>query len=553
MKLKKFGILRLVCLLSCILIGGFHEWGACIISIILSGYIVFRIKNKASLYIPHLLILLAIIPLSFVLNIPVAVDKGLSIFGFLKFLSIPLFYLALFNENEEIRLEIIHDIPFIGALMTVFSFLLSKITALSDFFVVNNRLSGFFQYPNTFALYLLTGIVIIVVNEKLDNLKIVALVILYAGIFLSGSRTVFIMMVLVTIAAVFINKNKAIKIVLSSAVITMIAAAVIYVLFTSDYSSVGRFITSSFDSSTLVGRFLYYKDAIPVILRHPCGLGYLGYYYSQGEFQTGVYSIMHIHNDFLQILLDIGWIPFAGVIFLIFRSFKNGDIVSRVVTATILVHSLLDFNLQYIAVDIILVAVNCRQTKKTLILCPKAAVITSVITAFTCLYFGVVAVSYYLGYPKITDKMYAYYTPALTDLMIETENPILMKEYADRILSINQSAVLAYDAEARYAFSCGDFEKVSDNKKAAIRLTRYSINEYEEYISMMNIGYQLYMAYGYEESAEYCSQCITDVPEMIRILSSTTSTLAWKITDKPELELSEESQNIITFHYERGK
>ena len=46
----------------------------------------------------------------------------------------------------------------------------------------------------------------------------------------------------------------------------------------------GRFLTTSLHSSTLLGRLLYAQDALPVILRHPFGLGYRSYTYMQGSF-----------------------------------------------------------------------------------------------------------------------------------------------------------------------------------------------------------------------------------------------------------------------------
>lgn len=118
--------------------------------------------------------------------------------------------------------------------------------------------------------------------------------ILLFGIFESGSRTVFLLLVFSVLCLCIVLKEKANKIVAASVLLFGTAVVVIYVWFNKDISSVGRFITTSFSESTLLGRILYYKDALPVILKHPFGLGYLGYYFLQRSFQTAVYSVMYI-------------------------------------------------------------------------------------------------------------------------------------------------------------------------------------------------------------------------------------------------------------------
>ena len=76
-----------------------------------------------------------------------------------------------------------------------------------------------------------------------------------------------------------------------------VAAALLFVAITGNQDTIGRFLTISLESSTLMGRLLYYRDVLPVILKHPFGLGYMGYYYAQGGFQTGVYATKFVHNE----------------------------------------------------------------------------------------------------------------------------------------------------------------------------------------------------------------------------------------------------------------
>ncbi len=60
-----------------------------------------------------------------------------------------------------------------------------------------------------------------------------------------------------------------------------------------------RFLVLPIKSSTFRERLLYARDVLPVIFTHPLGLGYQGYLYLQGSFQTGVYQTRFVHNELL--------------------------------------------------------------------------------------------------------------------------------------------------------------------------------------------------------------------------------------------------------------
>lgn len=91
-----------------------------------------------------------------------------------------------------------------------------------------------------------------------------AAVILF-GILYSGSRTVFIIMLIAVPAAVIVSKNKKL-IITSCALLTVgILGAVIYAFATDNFAGIGRFLTLSLKESTFLGRLLYYKDALPII------------------------------------------------------------------------------------------------------------------------------------------------------------------------------------------------------------------------------------------------------------------------------------------------
>ena len=307
------------------LIGVYYEWLSCIVSLFLVGYLFYcRIAaGKIKFPLTPLMAACSVIVIFFAISPLWAVDKGMTVFGAVKFLPLPLFCISISQTESSQRDKLLMTVPVTGTVMTAVSFALSLVPKLSGFFLVSGRLSGFFQYSNTFAAYLIVGLIITVLGYKKFSLQIPISAILLFGIFMSGSRTVFILLALSVLFFIIFIKNKKTKFLILGIFISLTVLAAIFAAVTGRLDTIGRFLTASLNSSTFIGRILYYKDSLPVILKHPLGLGYMGYYFLQGSFKTGVYTVVNIHNDFLQILLDIGWLPFAICIWAAVKAFIN--------------------------------------------------------------------------------------------------------------------------------------------------------------------------------------------------------------------------------------
>ena len=301
-------------------LGIFHEWTSGILSVVLVVLIYLNSRKTKTFMIPKssLFVAAILLPLAFLVSPLWAVDKGMTVMGFVKFLPLPLFMVLLrnYDKNDKDEEDLFRFLPLSGAIMTIMSFALGLIFPKEGYFLVSGRLAGFFQYPNTFALFLLVALALMLLKGgKLSKIDLICAPVLLIGIILSGSRTVFILLFLFIIYYVIIAKEKKYKIMAGISALLVCAGAGVYVLVTGNTDTVGRFLTTSLSSSTFVGRFLYFKDVFPQIIRHPLGLGYMGYFYSQPSFQTGVYTVNHVHNDLLQILIDIGSRDFCSAMF----------------------------------------------------------------------------------------------------------------------------------------------------------------------------------------------------------------------------------------------
>lgn len=541
--------LRLFLLISPFFFGGFYEPLSCLFSVFLTGYLLYCQRKNGRLYICKNLPLLslAVLTAAYFLSPFWAVDKGMAILGFFKFLPFLLFAAAVMQIDSSEQTDLLNTVPLSGSIMTVLSFALGRIPFLKDIFLVNHRLAGFFQYPNTFALFLLAGILIQMGKNHFDKKTLFCLAVLLFGIMQTGSRAVFlILLILIPLGCIFIKEKKARRILLLL-LITAVAATLVYTILTGNTQNIGRYLTSSLNSSTFLGRLLYFKDALPVILSHPFGLGYMGYYYTQGSFQTGVYSVLNIHNEFLQLLLDVGWIPaflfFAAVIRAVFS--KQTAWNCRLLLIAVLGHCMFDFDLQFVVIGFLLITIFNLHTKAvwTLKKCPVQ--ILAVLTVCSCLWFGLASGFFYCGSPNTAVLFYSGYTRAWQELLPESETIGQMEETADKILSYNSSVALVYSAKAKTAYSEGDFEHMIIYKKQAISLSKYVLEEYLDYFDMLLIGVQLYTENQDFQSAEYCRRCILEIPDMLKAVLDSTDSLAWKINDKPKLILPDKYQEII--------
>ena len=541
--------LKVLFVASFFLSGLFYDWLSCLVSLYLLIYLFYcflKGRNLKLMYTPSFFAALVLV-IFFGLASFWGIDRGMAPFGFVKFMPVPLFLLSVFQLKDKSRRSLLELLPHAGAVMTLLSFLLGLIPFLNSFFFVNNRLGGFMQYPNTFGLFLLLGIAVLVTSEEWSIKKSICLLILLGGILLSGSRTVFVLLIMLAVYCIFRLKDKRIRLTMAIAPILLIAAAAIYVLITSNTSLISRYLTAPLSSSTFLGRLLYFKDVLPVIASHPLGLGYLGYYFMQGSFQTGVYSVQNIHNELLQVLLDVGWIPAVFLIFATAQGLRCGDRRSRLLLILITAHSMFDFDFQFISIAFLFFMVMEPKEMSRCIIIKRKALVSGLAVILGCvsLYFGIASGLYFMGQISKCIALYPGHTNAWIARLTDAEEPEEMERIADHILHLNSSVSLAYTAKARAAYAAGDFSSMITYKQEAIRLSKYSLEEYLDYFDMLYIGVYLYESNGDSYSADYCAMALLDIPEMLREVEESTDSIGWKIYDKPDLTLPVEYQEKL--------
>lgn len=118
----------------------------------------------------------------------------------------------------------------------------------------------------------------------------------------------------------------------------------------------------NFQQHSVLERITFYKDAMKVVKDYPIlGAGGGGWSSLYEHYQNNPYTSRQVHNFFLQYLIEVGilgFIVFMGFILYIFykyirgyvkrdrNDFENGFFY-LIIALSILVHSLLDFNMSY--------------------------------------------------------------------------------------------------------------------------------------------------------------------------------------------------------------
>ena len=409
-------------LLTCILlVGGFNEFTSCIVSVAASAYLIYKVTKMKKFIIKTdiLSISVFLICLFYGLTSFWAIDKGMAFIGFLKFLPMLLFLAVLWQTQSELSIEDI--LPYFSAVLAGISIIAANIKFTSEYFLVSGRLTGNFQYANTFALFLLVGEIFLLKKKKLKVWDYICFVVLIAGMLYTGCRAVFVLAILSNIALIIYKFRNGIKkapllIFLGLIVASAVIAGVL------NFDVLKRNLELSISESSFIGRFLYWRDALSVIIKRPFGIGYLGYNYIQGSIQTGVYDVMYIHNDFLQFFIDVGWIPAILFVISIVRYFckKQAAFHKKIAVAVICAHSLFDFNLQFISITMLLLLLLDEPNQKAMVIkkgrdCAIACLIAVLILN---IYMCIPLVLHSFNKHKAADILYPW----------NTENKIAMLE-----------------------------------------------------------------------------------------------------------------------------
>lgn len=537
-------VMAVICLITVFFGGGYFDYVSAYISIVLVIVMtVFLFRKKIMIPQTPSFLAFVILAVSYLVTALWAVDSGIAVGGFFKILPAVLFYVVIY-QFENLRELLLKYVPLIGVLMTIFSCVMACFRSFASLVSLNGRLSGTFQYPNTFAIFLLVCLILLAKNGWNDKMDIVYAFVLLYGIFRSGSFTTYILTGVFCFVLLMMDKKRR-RVLVPVYCVIVVAAAILLV-------AGNRFVDLQLKMSTFLGRILYAKDALPLIAKHPFGLGYYGYYFMESSVQTGVYTVVNVHNELLQFMLDVGILPglfLYGVLVRAIVRKKDGEPAEyKIAMAALVLHSLFDFDFQFLSILFLVVLLLPESKKREW---KNGAVIRCVGTfASVCLIglatmYGTSNLLYTKGHYEASIRVGKYNTMAKIKQLSEMTDFDAAEQLAQNIKKANDQIPLVYDVLAQCEYKRGNLEAYIKQKLHAIKLEPYAYDRYLEYMNILLSSCDMYIQEGETESAQICLKRMASVYDMLDALKERTSALAYRIQDKPQFVLPMEYQKMM--------
>ena len=187
--------------------GGFYTFLSPCLSLYLLWFIIRNSRKKGAfiLYRNEKLLAIGAMLFAAALSPLWAADRGMCLYGVVKTFPFLLYMFLLMQLDGSERGKAYAVLPVCGAAMTLLCVLLQFVPVFERFVTVNHRLSGFFEYPNVYAAFLLVCLAISGTQKVRLRFGAVVDAVLIFGIFGSGSRTAFVLLLILLPDTAYLN------------------------------------------------------------------------------------------------------------------------------------------------------------------------------------------------------------------------------------------------------------------------------------------------------------------------------------------------------------
>lgn len=540
--LDRLDLVKVIILLAPIMGGFLSPFSNLLLGLICTCGIVHKIKQNKKINMPVGInvILISLYVLSFIPVTFFAVDKGMTIIGFFKNFVIILFMLLYeqYSYTHEEKQQNFKMIPISGSISVIIS-LIFVLFGVEEIFS-NNRLQGLFEYANSYGMFLMLGVVVLLSKEKYSRYDFISLSILLIGIMLTNSRAIIILTLVSMIVAIVFNKQNRKHI---SIVFTVFIAFGVGISLTGVMEK--RIDEEMLQSSEMLTRTLYYTDALKMIKENPFGYGYMGWYYKQAEIQTAMYYTKFVHNSFLQVILDVGIIPAICLLVVLCNTFfnKRQSWLNRFMLILLLGHSIIDIDLEYMIFVLMIIMmlpaknVEIKNYKYIKISLYAGIVIFSWLTLGTLLYET-------QNY-EVAHTVIPFYTDAMQEDLYSTTDSEKQLLVANKIYKLNKNASGVYEAFSNECVKNGEYKKALEYQKQRLNLNKYTQENYFMYLEFLNNGIEYYSQIGDKENLLIFMNEVCKIENIIEKTLDNTNELSYKTIHPPEIEVNQEMMNYI--------
>jgi O-antigen ligase len=281
----------------------------CTLSILL--LVTLLVEKKLQFHPFHFLLLLFVI--SYWAAILYAQDHELALEEALKVTPIVLIALLAAGLKLEQKLRVLKACTWVGSGIVVIGVLFQLYR--------QNRLESTIEYANTLAILLLfAGILSILfyLKEK-KPYHLLNLAIQMGGLLLTQSRSVWILWIGAIVLLLWTYRFRYTKKLLIKFGLAHLAVIVLAIVVKWDvFFFLNRIQSIQTQASELQDRFVYWKDSLAMIRDYwLLGTGGGGWSVLLAEYSDPIYYVKYVHNQYLQIFMDVGLIGMAIFIALI--------------------------------------------------------------------------------------------------------------------------------------------------------------------------------------------------------------------------------------------
>lgn len=529
--------------------GGFYDWTFMIAGVMWAVLLMWTLLEKQRMIIDaRKMIIGMIVFICYLGTISYGIDRGMSMIGAVKVLTILVFAVLIRQLDMDVQKDFLNQIPMLATIMTITS-MITWITPIKTYFFQAGRLGGFFQYSNTFALYLLLAFIILCYKQQWEKKEYIEMFILTAGILATGSRIVFILWICNLLY--FVLKRKEKRKIFLCLILFVIALTMIGVIVSGSYQNTGRYLTIFTSNSTLWGRIIYAADGIKILLKHPLGTGYMGYYYLQPSMQSAAYITRFVHNDLLQIGLDAGIFPMILVVIWIIKELAGNQIskIQKHLLIIMGVHSLFDFNLQFLAVStLFILCMKTTEENRNMVEDKKIFSVVGGITAISMIIFiwlGSSLILEQMGKYEQAQKVMPWLTSAKIMQLSKETQVEKAQQLADDLIRENGKIAQAYGIKAEIEYEQKDYDAMIKNKRLQIENQKYSRLYYEDYIKKLSVILSEEQEAGNtKEMSKYLKELLW-ISDKIKQVNDQTSKIAVHLKDDSKVELEENYQTYL--------
>lgn len=501
-------------------------------------------KNKKLIFTKDIkFILILVWSVSYLITTFYSADTELAFLGFLKFFTVPIFILLImqYEYSESEREKWFEWIGKIGAVMVIICLL--SILVKKDLFFYQNRLAGFFNYANSFAMFLLIGLISLGFKKEFKIIDYIVMSLLLIGIILTNSRSLLIITIVSYITVLIFSKtHKKVKL-LNSGILLVVGISVVFIAGLLGVNN--RIATTSGSSSEWVLRILYYKDALRMISDNIFGYGHMAWWYMQEGFQTGAYDAQYVHNGLLQVALDAGVIPAILIVIIFIKGFfeKNRSARDKVLMVIILGHALIDFDMEFLAITLPLFMTLEFDKKFNIKEITLVKLTTGVLIAFYS-FFDLVTFLGNAGLYDNVNKVFAYSMNLDKQLQTEIDSANVIR-VAEKLYDKNKYFINAAKVLSQMEQSQNNYEKAHEYELWIVKNKKYTMRNYIEYVSFLENAIKYYYSIGDNGEVKKYINRLNEVEVMINTVKETSDELAYKIQHKPRLDIPDEVINYI--------